>query len=732
MTAIGTIHGMLRRLASLRSQALLPASATVLLLALATVLLLAAAGCALLASPPRLTGPGPVPGDSHGAAVATGVSARLDEGQAESLPQGALASGKGQVAITVVWPVRPPGYRGQFIPDSTTRVLFDVVTGSNGFVASQSVNRPPTATSSIASFELDAGTYKLNVYAQLGAAASPSATATASSGFEVVAGARKSLGLTLSPVFPPALSGLSAGSGLAGDALTLNGTNLGLSWVATPTVKFSGNGGASVSATVSAMTPTSLTVTVPAEFVTGPIDVTVDGLKVTSGTFVAGSLRFWAIRPAPASASDTITLEGEFGGSATVNFPGNVTAPATILGPNRAKVVVPAGATAGSLTVTGGGNTTTALPFRAPSYSLGLGSLFQTGYPQADGALQSTTIQTARHQFGSAVIGKYLYILGGDNGNLNSVERATIDAAGNLSDFSTVIGVTLVTARAVFGTAVIGNYLYVFGGNAGGSHLNSVERAPIDGSGSLGAFSTVNGVTLVTGRQTFGSAVIGSYLYIFGGSSGGDFLASVERAPIDAAGNLGAFAVVNGVTLTTGRSEPGVEIIGNSVYLLGGNNGVNLASVERATIDGSGNLGNFAVVGGVTLASARRTFQSARLGNYLYILGGVGASVLTSVERALIDGSGNLGTFSSVAGVNLAVPRGYFGSAIIGNSLYAFGGYNDSGLLTSVERAGLNASGTLGSFTSGSLSLAVARANQAVAVAGNSLFVLGGSAERDL
>ena len=43
-----------------------------------------------------------------------------------------------------------------------------------------------------------------------------------------------------------------------------------------------------------------------------------------------------AIEPSLANTGDTITLEGTFGDSATVNFPGGASASATILGPHRA------------------------------------------------------------------------------------------------------------------------------------------------------------------------------------------------------------------------------------------------------------------------------------------------------------------------------------------------------------------------------------------------------------
>src|SRR6185295_18507985 len=64
---------------------------------------------------------------------------------------------------------------------------------------------------------------------------------------------------------------------------------------------------------------------------------------------VAPTYQLLAVSPAIASTGDTLTLEGTFSDSATVQFPGGVVQPATVLGEHRATVVVPETATAGDL-----------------------------------------------------------------------------------------------------------------------------------------------------------------------------------------------------------------------------------------------------------------------------------------------------------------------------------------------------------------------------------------------
>ena len=81
--------------------------------------------------------------------------------------------------------------------------------------------------------------------------------------------------------------------------------------------------------------------------------------------------------------------------------------------------------------------------------------------------------------------------------------------------------------RGEFSAVVIGNYLYVIEGYAGG-YVDSIERAPIDGDGNLGAFQIVTGARLVTTRDDHTNLVIGNYLYVLGG----DGESSIERAAL--------------------------------------------------------------------------------------------------------------------------------------------------------------------------------------------------------
>jgi hypothetical protein len=229
---------------------------------------------------------------------------------------------------------------------------------------------------------------------------------------------------------------------------------------------------------------------------------------------------------------------------------------------------------------------------------------------------------------------------------------------------------------------------------------------------------------------------MGPYLYVVGGSSkiANTALASVERAAIAGDGTLGEFAIVPGVTLSTARASMPLLALGGSLYAIGGGNTEPLATVERAAIDASGSLGTFSVMSGVSLPSPTEAPTAVVLGNSLHVVGGLtGTSSSRSVVRASIDGDGLLDT--AVVGTSAyayAGGRSYFTSAVVGNNFYAFGGYQPAGGLVSetaasIDQANIGADGTLGAFTSASASLAEPLRRLSAAVVGNYVYIIGGS-----
>lgn len=304
------------------------------------------------------------------------------------------------------------------------------------------------------------------------------------------------------------------------------------------------------------------------------------------------------------------------------------------------------------------------------------------------------------------------------------------------STFANVAGVKLTTPRYAAAIVRIGNYVYVLGGYNNGTYLSTIERATVDVSGNLSNFSDA-GISLVLARSGHTVLFIDQRLYVVGGLSI-SYTPTVERAAVDGNGILGAFATVAGVTLTTARGGHGSTVIGHNDYIIGGGGDAVLDNLESATFSSTGDLSTFTPLAGVNLSTKRLGFGSVTVGQWLYVLGGVteietdAALVpryLTNVERAPFDQSAITGTFAALPSVLLAVPRYKAAAFAFGVNLYAIGGTNDvSGTLASVEQGTIDARGDVtGPFTvSGTIALSSPRAGAAFLLVPPWLYAIGG------
>jgi hypothetical protein len=314
---------------------------------------------------------------------------------------------------------------------------------------------------------------------------------------------------------------------------------------------------------------------------------------------------------------------------------------------------------------------------------------------------RSVNLTAKRLGHTSEAIGNYLYVFGG--GREATIERATVNADGSLEQFAVLSELLLSVDRMTHTSAVIGDYVYLFGGATGSAASStSIDRAAINPDHSLGAFGIVQNVTLATPRVAHASAVIGNYVYVLGGApNGSSVLDSVERATINSDGSLGPFSIVPGVTLKSGRRNFTATALGMNLYIFGGSGASGqLDTIERSTIGVDGSLGAFETLTDVKLASAGLGHAFVDTKDHLYITGGIQGppGPIKTVAASAVATDGSLGAFVSSAN-SLTSARASHSATVIGDYVYVIGGAGDgAAILTSVERARINADGTLAAF----------------------------------
>jgi hypothetical protein len=479
--------------------------------------------------------------------------------------------------------------------------------------------------------------------------------------------------------------------------------------------------------------------------------------KVDDGcghTLDCGPCQVTSLSPTIGNTGDTISLEGTFGQSVDVDFGGGTKVSGTVLGPHRASFVVPNAGDGSIVSVSTGGAAAGALPFRRASFSLGVGA-FRSWFEQENVA-RFTALEIGRSRFSQAVIGPFVYLIGGNvtfgpgsSGPTTTVSRSTLNADGTISPFTNVPSVALISKRDDAAAIVVGSTLYVIGG-IGDTMLGSVERATIDATGNLSTFVTLpatgtDAVALTQPRYGFSTAVVGNYLYVIGGTTQVGIERSLERATISPTGTLGTFSAVpttgaGSSQLAVGRSAASAVVIRNKLYVLGGTTASgDTASVDVADINPDGSLSTFVTLpssgsGAVGLTSPRESASAIAIGHQVFVIGGSSNNaVVPTVEAATVDTTGALGAFTA-SSTTLGSARAAAGTLLVGNRLYLLGG-NTGGLdsdVPSIEYSSVDASGAIATFTAlpttgtGAYTLPAPRMGYSVVTLGSYVYLIGG------
>ncbi len=309
----------------------------------------------------------------------------------------------------------------------------------------------------------------------------------------------------------------------------------------------------------------------------------------------------------------------------------------------------------------------------------------------------------ARRAFASATNGKHIYILGGINESgqyLTSVEYTAVQANGHLGDWKKTSHLN--SGRFYLSAVVVGDYLYAIGGAngpLGEDNIPSarVERARILPSGALGPWQ--HQVYLNSPRRGLQSVAYGKYIYALGGYNG-IFMKTVERADIDAHGNITGWTNIS-ESFRVDRYIHAAAIHKNRIYLIAGHvekqNTMSYGDVESAAILDDGQLSPWRIEKS-KLNTPRFIASAVSTEHYLYLAGGHdGTNRLTSVEYARIKEDGSLGHWAQTLPLNTA--RSATAMLANKNSLYILGGAGGAHVLNSIETGRLMPNGHIVAIT---------------------------------
>jgi hypothetical protein len=292
----------------------------------------------------------------------------------------------------------------------------------------------------------------------------------------------------------------------------------------------------------------------------------------------------------------------------------------------------------------------------------------------------------------SAIIGPstvvnngYIYVTGGTTSTVgvatSTVSYAPINSTGSIGAWATT---TALPSGLVAHSAVVNNgYIYAIGGINGSSNTTStVFYAPINSTGSIGAWATTT--ALPKAIYSHSAVVNNGYVYVTGGATsttGVKVTSTVLYAPFNSNGSIGAWATTTALPSATYSHS---AVVNNGyIYVTGGatstTTGGGTSTVSYAPINSTGSIGAWSRT--TALPGAIYLHSAVVYNGYIYTTGGAKAGVVTStVYYAPINATGSIGNWTSTT----ALPNAIFSHSAVVNSGYVYvtGGGDSGGVAT--------------------------------------------------
>jgi len=332
--------------------------------------------------------------------------------------------------------------------------------------------------------------------------------------------------------------------------------------------------------------------------------------------------------------------------------------------------------------------------------------IYEVAVSDLDALVSTPFITTSRtlplSQWGYMGIGidNNYYMYGGANSFstiVNTISHCTIHTPTSVSrgpaNFDTTIGGTVFPASIVGGYTVrIDDTIYFFGGVVSGFNTK-IWSAPASNPTNITEIASSGGPSSAHGK----AFIVNGYIYVLGGDDDNNtILTSVFKAPITDPTKW----VTSPATIPTSRTRYNLAVIGNYVYTFGGGTsivagvtGVSNTTVYRIDINELDQSGATGWVTATALATATQDAVMTICNGYLYLIGGtstgytsIGTVQCCSIEELAngISNFRNLGNFCPGA-TNISSSQALYSNG----DFYLLGGRigNTSGGTTVLHRS---------------------------------------------
>lgn len=255
----------------------------------------------------------------------------------------------------------------------------------------------------------------------------------------------------------------------------------------------------------------------------------------------------------------------------------------------------------------------------------------------------------------------------------------------------------------------------------------AAEKKPAAKQNQVWTPSWREGPPMITPRSGAALTEVDGIIHIIGGVDGTEFLRSSEYTKVSEDGSLTEWKL--GPALNIERSFFSVVRYKNYAYAVGGGRGaygkILLDSIERAEIQPDGTLGSWSVET-FRLNTKRRCSKLAIIGNHIYAFGGFGGTLLDTVERTEIQPDGTLGEWEVLLDT-MQLARYIHGVKNVRDRVYVIGGHDkEKGVgITDVEWSHEDSEGWLEPWQT-SNPLQTGRYGLATVQHGSYLYALGG------